>query len=410
MPAFLHTADWQIGKLYGQFEPDEAALLAEERFAAVERLAALAAQHRVAAVLVAGDVFDAQGVADRTIHRLFHAMAGFAGPWVLLPGNHDAALAESVWTRAQRLGAIPPHVRLCLAPQPLLLEEANAAVLPAPLTQRHTHEDLTQWFAGARTPDGMLRIGLAHGSVQGILAEDIDSPNPIAADRAGQARLDYLALGDWHGMRQIDARTWYAGTPETDRFRANDSGQALLVQLDGPGAAPAVRPLRTGRYAWRDDALALHVPSDVDAALRGLAGYGPNDVVRLALSGSIDLDGHRRLGLAVEQARGRARSVTADLSALRLAPTADDINAMRADGYLGEVVAALRAAQDGPDAEVARDALALLAGLLDGQHGAGSPRRESPGEPASARDGESGGARDGDAAAQGAPGQAGGAG
>src|SRR5690606_11725638 len=70
LPAFLHTADWQIGKLYGQFEADEAALLAEERFAAVERLAALAARHDVAAVLVAGDVFDAQGVADRTIHKL----------------------------------------------------------------------------------------------------------------------------------------------------------------------------------------------------------------------------------------------------------------------------------------------------------------------------------------------------
>jgi len=35
----LHTADWQIGKCYGQFEPDEAALLAEARFNTVERLA-----------------------------------------------------------------------------------------------------------------------------------------------------------------------------------------------------------------------------------------------------------------------------------------------------------------------------------------------------------------------------------
>jgi hypothetical protein len=42
MPVFLHTADWQIGKLFGQFDADEAALLAEERFAAVERIARLA--------------------------------------------------------------------------------------------------------------------------------------------------------------------------------------------------------------------------------------------------------------------------------------------------------------------------------------------------------------------------------
>src|SRR5690606_27267854 len=149
--------------------------------------------------------------------------------------------AESVWTRAQRLAAIPDNVHLCLSPQPVVLESANAVVLPAPLTQRHTHDDLTQWFAGAHTPAGPLRIALAHGRVQGVLAEDIDSANPIAPDRAETARLDYLALGDWHGTRQIGPRTWYAGTPETDRWRANESGQALLVELAAPGATPVVQ-------------------------------------------------------------------------------------------------------------------------------------------------------------------------
>ncbi len=47
-------------------------------------------------MLVAGEVFDTQGVTDKTIRRLFNAMAGFAGRWVLIPSNHDAALSESV--------------------------------------------------------------------------------------------------------------------------------------------------------------------------------------------------------------------------------------------------------------------------------------------------------------------------
>jgi hypothetical protein len=63
------------------------------------------------------------------------------------------------------------------------------------LTQRHTYGDLTAWFDTAQTPAPLIRIGLAHGSVQGILAEDIDSANPIALDRPELARLDYLALG-----------------------------------------------------------------------------------------------------------------------------------------------------------------------------------------------------------------------
>lgn len=367
MVKLLHTADWQIGKLFGQFEPDEAALLAEARFRAVERLASLADEQHVDLVLVPGDIFDAQGVADKTIHRLFNAMKGFSGPWVLIPGNHDAGLSESVWTRATRLDAVADNVHVCLRPEPLFIESLGVVVLPAPLTQRNTHADLTEWFATAETPAGMYRIGLAHGSVQGILAEGIDSTNPIAAARAEQAGLDYLALGDWHGTKQVDARTWYSGTPETDRFKANDSGQALLVEITEPRALPSVTPVVTGQYRWQSDVVVLHIPSDIDQVLQQLSALGQTDVMQLSLTGQMDLAGHRRLREAIGQAQGRARSLLTDLSTLRLEPTAEDIETLKADGYLGEVIADLRAGQNGPDADVSRDALALLAGLLDDQ-------------------------------------------
>lgn len=368
MIKLLHTADWQIGKQFGQFEADDAALLADARFTVVERLASLAAAQGVHAILVAGDVFDAQGVADKTVHRLFNCLAAFEGPWVLIPGNHDASLAESVWTRAVRLNAVPPNAHLCLTPELLILESLGLALLPAPLTQRHTHSDLTEWFASAPVPADLFRVGLAHGSVQGILADGIDSSNPIAAGRAEQSGLDYLALGDWHGTKQVDTRTWYSGTPETDRFKANDSGQALVVVLPERGALPVVTTVATGQFRWQQDEVDLQVPSDVDALLHRLAGLTATDVLDMRLSGRSDLAGQRRLLEAIGQARGRARSLLADLSQLRFEPTADDIAALKADGYLGEVVAELRAAQAGPAAEaadVARDALALLAGILD---------------------------------------------
>lgn len=369
MLKLLHTADWQIGKLFGQFDADDAALLADARFGTVERLAALATAEGVDLVLVAGDVFDAQGVLDKTIHRLFNAMAGFAGPWVLIPGNHDAGLAESVWTRAARLNAIPPNIHVCLQPEALPFPALGATVLPAPLTQRHTHADLTAWFDTAPTDPAHFRIGVAHGSVQGLLAEGIDSSNPIAPDRAARARLDYLALGDWHGTRAVDERTWYSGTHETDRFRNNESGQALRVDIAAPGAVPTVTPVSSGQYRWRDESAELHVPSDVDALLARLAAWQASDVVQLALSGRTDLAGHRRLNEAIGQAQGRVRSLAADLSALRLDPTEDDLDALAADGYLGEVLAALRSPPDGVPPDVARDALALLAGLLDERRG-----------------------------------------
>lgn len=367
MTRFLHTADWQIGRQFASFDPEHAPILAEARIAVVERLAALALEHRVDAVLVAGDVFDAQTVSERTLRRLFNALAAYSGPWLLIPGNHDAALAESVWTRAQRLGAVPSHVHLLLAPEPRLFEAHGFAVLPAPLAQRHTYNDLTAWFDEADTPAGLLRIGLAHGSVQGLLSEDIDSANPIAPERAASARLDYLALGDWHGYKRIDARTWYAGTPEPDRFKDNGSGQALLVEIDAPGAEPRVTQLQVGRFRWQAIAGVLQVATDVDALEAQLEGLDAHDVVDLRVQGRIDLVGLQRLQATIGRAEARARHLQADLSALRLEPTDEDIAGLRADGYLGEVMQELREAQAGADpaqARIAQDALALLAAEL----------------------------------------------
>ena len=364
MISLLHTADWQIGRVFSQFEPDDAAALFEARFKVVELLAGIAAERQVDAVLVAGDVFDLQTVSDKTVRRMFNAMQGFAGPWLLIPGNHDSALSESVWGRAQRLGAIAPNVVCCLEPTARTVA-GKFTLLPAPLTQRHTYGDLTDWFATAQGEEGLPRIGLAHGCVQGILSEDIDSANPIAAGRAAQARLDYLALGDWHGTRQIDERTWYAGTPETDRFRANDSGQALLVTIAEAGAVPAVEPIRTGQFAWQQLEPRLAVPSDIDELVEKLERVGSSDVLQLRAQGACDLGGHNRLGAALDAARARARALVWDGEALRLEPTEEDIQALHADGFVGEALQELRAQQGDADAELARDALLTLARILD---------------------------------------------
>jgi DNA repair exonuclease SbcCD nuclease subunit len=365
MTRFLHTADWQIGRQYSRFEAEDAAALAEARFTSVERLARLATDEKVDAVLVAGDIFDAQTLNDRTLRRTFQALGGFAGSWVMIPGNHDAALAESVWSRAQRIGAIPNNVHLLLASEVHLMEEIGAAILPAPLTQRQTHQDLTAWFDSAETPEGLLRIGLAHGSVEGQLPDAIDSPNPIAADRAATARLDYLALGDWHGLKQIDERTWYSGTPEQERFKDNGAGQALLVEIDGPGVAPRAKPRPIGQHPWYQWHRRLAVASDLEELLAELDALPPMSVLDLTLGGQLDLAGQQRLEQALGVAAGRHRSLQAHTTELTLVPTAEDIATLHADGYVGSVIAELQRRQEGEvGRETARDALAILAGLL----------------------------------------------
>lgn len=361
MTHFLHTADWQIGRQYGQFETDDAALLAEARFDAVARIAALAAERQVDAVLVAGDVFDTQGVSDRTIRRLFAALAAYAGPWVMIAGNHDAALADSVWSRAAQLGCIPPNVRVPPRPGVVDLAAQNLAVLAAPLTQRHTYDDVTQAFDAMESEPGRIRVGLAHGSVAGRLPDTIDATNPIAPDRASRARLDYLALGDWHGCLSIDERTWYAGTPEQDRFRGNEPGYVLDVRIAAPGATPQVERVATGKYRWSAWTETLSLPTDAQALAERLAALRAEDVLRLDLQGHVNVPTWEALQRAVDQAAAQARAVLPDFSGLLLEPDDADLAQLGASGYVGEVAAQLQAMQADPEqAAVAGEALRLL--------------------------------------------------
>lgn len=358
---FLHTADWQIGRQYGQFETDDAAMLAEARFDVVARIAALAAERGVDAVLVAGDVFDTQGVSDRTIRRLFAAMAAYTGPWVMIAGNHDAALADSVWSRAMQLGCIPSNVHAPLRTGVVDLAAINLAVLAAPLTQRHTYDDVTQAFDALETEAGRIRVGLAHGSVAGRLPDTIDATNPIAPDRAVRARLDYLALGDWHGCLSIDERTWYAGTPEQDRFRGNEPGYALHVRIEAPGATPAVERLATGKYRWSAWSETLSLPSDAQALAARMAELRAEDVLRLDLQGHVNMETWEALQRAVDQAAAQVRALLPDLSGLMLEPDEADLAELRASGYVGEVAAQLQALQADPEqSAVAGEALRLL--------------------------------------------------
>lgn len=361
MTHFLHTADWQIGRQYGQFETDDAALLAEARFDAVARIAALAAERQVDAVLVAGDVFDTQGVSDRTIRRLFAALAAYAGPWVMIAGNHDAALADSVWSRAAQLGCIPPNVRVPPRPGVVDLAAQNLAVLAAPLTQRHTYDDVTQAFDAMESEPGRIRVGLAHGSVAGRLPDTIDATNPIAPDRASRARLDYLALGDWHGCLSIDERTWYAGTPEQDRFRGNEPGYVLDVRIAAPGATPQVERVATGKYRWSAWTETLSLPTDAQALAERLATLRAEDVLRLELQGHVNVPTWEALQRAVDQAAAQARAVLPDFSGLLLEPDDADLAQLGASGYVGEVATQLQAMQADPEqAAVAGEALRLL--------------------------------------------------
>ena len=354
MVKFLHTADWQIG-MRAERAGEAGTRVRQERFRAAERVIEAARISGAEFLLVAGDTFEHNAVERVSVQAVGDILARFGRPVYIIPGNHDPLSPGSVWEhpvwRAPNL-----HVLREAAP----VDAVGAEIFPCPLQEAHGRRDPTAWIPAAA--DGRIRIGLAHGSVQGLPQADPDFP--VARDAAERAGLDYLALGHWHSHAEF-GRMAYSGSHEQTKFGERASGYALAVEIAGPGAAPAIEPVRTGGLDWVEMARELHSPGEIQRALadvEAIASPG-SALVSVRLTGLMFADD---LGpLAQLRDILGSRFLFGELEAAGLRPAPEDaawIDAIPA-GILREAAVRLRDWADPASSDVAANALLELYAL-----------------------------------------------
>lgn len=362
---FVHSADLHLGKPYGSMPEELRGRLREARHGVLDRLAARARAGGAATILLAGDVFDTETPSPSVLRQALAAMAGHDGlRWLVLPGNHDSLVAEELWATTR--ASLPANVILAMEPAPIALAE-GVVILPAPCTTRRPGRDLTDWMGTTATPDGSLRIGLAHGAVQSF-SEDGAASDVIAPDRAARAGLDYLALGDWHGQMRIGARTWYSGTPEPDRFKHDGPGRALLVALAAAGAEPAVEPVETGLFDWRMLPLELLAGDDATERLAPLLPSGiarRQTLLRVVASGRTRPQPRAELEAAIAAVAPEFALMQFEAQALVTDCESDDLDRIDRAGALRQAADILFAECHDPgrpaaEREAARDGLMRL--------------------------------------------------
>ena len=345
---FIHTADWHIGKPFRNWPADLAGELSAARLDCIGVIAAVARARGASHVLVAGDVFETDLLEDVVIRRALERMAREAGVvWMLLPGNHDPARPGGLWDRIARMGP-PENVTAILRPEPISFHR-DAKLLPAPWTSKNPGRDPTLCMAEAITPDGLIRVGLGHGSVQGFGSES-GSAVTIAKDRARTAGLAYLALGDWHGQKSIDARTWYSGTPEPDRFRDNDPGFVLSVVIKGADDVKVER-VKTAAFVWGQSSQTIRAKADFANLEKTMVGFGHAPerlLMKFNLSGSLSLSEHASLAAWREIWSGKVRHLEIDDGALVALPEESDLASLGGVGALVEAAGALQAVHRDP--------------------------------------------------------------
>ncbi len=338
---FIHTADWQIGKPFRNFG-DKESLLRQARLTAIETIGSLALRENATHVLIAGDLYDTESPTQKTLLEPLERMRRFPTiSWHVIPGNHDPHRGNGLWDRVLSHG-LPPNLHLHLTPEPAALGKA-AMLLPAPLRRKSEATDLTAWMDGAATAQGLIRIGLAHGSITDFNSGG-EANNPIAPDRAKRAGLNYLALGDWHRTQAVGPATWYAGTPETDRFNSQEQGQVLLVEIAGPDATPIVTPNVTGAYRWLSLSQMVSAEADVDAIetqLRALPGLS-SLLLRLDITGALPLATRAELSRRTARLEAAMFWLETNTEGLLVRPTLEDFESIDCQGVLREAAETLK--------------------------------------------------------------------
>ncbi|MCS4169385.1 DNA repair exonuclease SbcCD nuclease subunit [Salinibacter ruber] len=367
MVRILHTADLQIGKPFNWASGRARSKLREAREDVIGRIGDVAGEHEVDFLLIAGDLFDDNTVADDVVSRTCERLSGISVPVYILPGNHDFAGSPScVYQRDPFRSRKPNHVHVLDRPQPTGVEAdagEDVIILPAPVRRRNERGDptshITSDFGREEAPEA-LRVGLAHGGVEAFGAGDAASR--IDPGRAEEAELDYLALGDWHGTMQAGPRTWYSGAPEPDSFTQNDPGNVLVVEIESE-EEPSIEKVPTGTHKWLRKEETLRSREDVEALRRWFEGLeDPLSVlVRLELSGTLGMEAARKLDKVKERLEDIVLKVR-HRGEVRPKASEEEIESIASDGYVGDTVESLRAVSEagGEKADAADRALQLL--------------------------------------------------
>lgn len=342
---FIHTADWQIGKPFaGIADPYKRSLVQKARTDAIARIAAVAKDENARFVLVAGDLFDSPSADKSTVAEACSAIGQIGVPVYVIPGNHDHGGPGSLWEQEffkRESCNLAPNLTVLLDTAPMELDDA--VLFPCPLLRRLEPSDRTEWLRDPGVFRGVSsskpRIVLAHGSTQDFSGSGDDeelgssAPNRIDMTRLPMDEIDYIALGDWHGAKQIDAKTWYAGTPENDRFPKGEEQKPghILVVEPRRRELPRVEMVPTGKLKWSEITFDFADDSSVDrfASLIGeKIGQRTNeDLLQLSLSGSLGIAASSRLEELIDSLGARLLRLKVD-DGTTIAPTDEEVEAL----------------------------------------------------------------------------------
>lgn len=254
---FIHTADWHLGKLFGQRH------MTEDQAYVLEELLALCKDVRPDALVIAGDVYDRAIPPPEAVELFNYILTRLAEQGIavlFISGNHDSAVRLHFGAQLLRASGIypagvvraneppvvlsddfgpvyfslipygdPPHVRAAFSVEEALSFDTALAVQIA--------------AARAQIPAAARSVAVAHAFVIG--GQVSESEHALSVGGSDQVSAEnfsaysYTALGHLHAPQRAGAENIrYAGSLLKYSFdEARQKKGIELVELDAVGAA-----------------------------------------------------------------------------------------------------------------------------------------------------------------------------
>jgi DNA repair exonuclease SbcCD nuclease subunit len=225
----VHSSDLHVD------EDRDAVVRSGNGTARLRSVLATARAVRADVVLLAGDTFENNQLSLAILGRARGLLADADLPVVILPGNHDPALADSVFVRGGFAGL--PNVSI------LGVTHDEAVSFPVFDLEiwGHAHRDYFSMapLRGPRPRSTRWQVAMAHGHYEPpetranpLRPSWVFSDEEIAATGA-----DYLALGHWDRPMRVGngvVPAYYSGSPEL-------AGTVNLVRLTPAGEVVVTR-------------------------------------------------------------------------------------------------------------------------------------------------------------------------
>jgi len=281
----LQIADVHLGRLFASFGHYAERMQQHLEDAFIRSITA-ALEHKVDAVLIAGDLFDSNAPDAKAVdlaRQHFELLSSAKIPAFVVAGTHDCSGAfGSIYESEKFLGLTP--LTSAVLENPITINKESPLHIYGISARPGVHVDLSSM---AKRPGPGIHVGMLHATVsyghENVPLRDI----PVTTEQLSSLGLDYVALGHIHSYKPIMSAdrmvAAYSGSLVPLSFKNLGIGGALMIQFDGARISATQIPV--GSINIRVESLEAAEDS-IDELSKKLINYSePGTVAKICITG-----------------------------------------------------------------------------------------------------------------------------